>query len=310
MPRLTWGVVVLLVVSLSFAAVVVTASPARAQQDSSGFPSITFEYYTYGGQQYELGCGGSDCPAIPTGATVDIRVWVDIYNCDPVTIYFGAQGAGSETVYYDGAFSMDFQHLYSEAGIYPVKAVMPTCPGSYDDVAPLTIGGSGSSAGGGLFGFSGPYDDSGLYPIAVPALLFALIALAIAASASSVGTAGAAGTAQGGGRVGKRGAPPPPVPDSGYIPFTQPHLDGMPFMESTNWASLLDIPPGARRIDPGRIPFVPGTPTDIGQAPMCPDGCGPLVYTVAGWFCPNPQCPEINTGQGLTAFPKVGEFYG
>ncbi|MGD0395338.1 MAG: hypothetical protein ABSB26_00315 [Nitrososphaerales archaeon] len=93
-----------------------------------------------------------------------------------------------------------------------------------------------------------------------------------------------------------------------YIPFTQPHLQGMPYLESTHWGSLRDIPPGAQRIDPGRIPFVPGTPTDISQAPR--DECEDLIYTVAGWFCPNPNCTHRNTGGFLTAFPRIGEFYG
>lgn len=227
-------------------------------------------------------------------------MWVDLYNCDPVTIYFGAQGAGSQTVDFNGAFSMDFQHTYTAAGIYPVKAVMTTCPGDFTDDAPLSVGGIGQA--GGSWGLSGPYDDSGLATPAIFAALLGVVALPLAASAGAVGAAGGAGP-----RKARSGA----LPGSSskpYIPFTQPHLQGMPYMESTHWGSLRDIPPGAQRVDPGRIPFVPGTPTDISQAPR--DECGELIYTVAGWFCPNPNCIHRNTGGFLTAFPRIGEFYG
>ncbi|MGD0250908.1 MAG: hypothetical protein ABSB97_08525 [Thermoplasmata archaeon] len=305
MARLAWTVAVILVVS--GLALAFSAGPVRAQQDSSGFPSITFESYTLGGQTTELGCGGTDCPSIPVGATVDIRVWVDLYNCDPVTIYFGAQGAGSQTVAFNGAFSMDFQHTYSTAGIYPVKAVMPTCPGVFDDVAPLSIGGSASGTSG-LGGFAGPFDDSALFFMAFFAFWLGLIALLLAASA---GVVGGTGGGDGVGSIkGRRVGAPPPTTPKPYIPFTQPYLDGMPYMESTHWGSFRDIPPGARRVDPGRIPFQPGTTTDVWQAPPCPDGCGDLVYTAAGWYCPDPDCPGRNSGTTLTAFPKVGEFYG
>jgi len=138
--------------------------------------------------------------------------------------------------------------------------------------------------------------------------LFGILALAIGASAGAVG-ATATGSGPRGGKFSKGGARPP-APPAGYIPFTQPHLEGTPYSMSTHWVSLLDIPIGAQRVDPGRIPFRPGTPTDVFQAPMCPDGCGELVYTAAGWFCRNPECPGLNRGGTLTDFPKVGEFYG
>ena len=56
------------------AIVLVCSIPVRAQQDSSGFPSITIESYTYGGTTYEY-AGGT----IPVGATIDFKVWVDLY---------------------------------------------------------------------------------------------------------------------------------------------------------------------------------------------------------------------------------------
>jgi hypothetical protein len=282
---------------------VFSAAPTRAQQDASGFPSIIFESYTYGGQTTQLGCGGTDCPAILTGATVDIRVIVDLFSCDPVTIYFGGQGAGSQTVNFGGSFAMDFQHTYTAAGVYPVEAIMPTCPGSFSYTAPLSIGGSGSPAGGYGSFFGSPVNSGLVYP-AIVGFWLGLIALIMAASAGSVGPAAGVGA-----RGSKLSGPPHPT-GKPYIPFTQPHLEGLPYLESTHVGSLSDIPPGAQRIDPGRIPFNPGTPTDIGQAPQCPAGCGDLIYTSAGWFSPNPSCPLRNTGTPLTAFPKIGEFYG
>ena len=76
----------------------VSSVPVRAQQDSSGFPSITVESYTYGGATYEY-AGGT----IPVGATIDFRVWVDLYNVDPVTIGYG-DGA-SDSYSFNGAFT-------------------------------------------------------------------------------------------------------------------------------------------------------------------------------------------------------------
>jgi hypothetical protein len=157
-----------------FALALASAPSARAQQDSSGFPSIPFEYSTYQGQTTQLGCGGSDCPTVPTGATVDMRVWADLYNCDPVTIYFGAQGAGSQTVNFGGAFSMDSSYTYTAAGIYPVEAVMPTGPGEYTYTAPLTVGSvnTGPLGGGGFGGGACSAQD---WAVAGGAVLLGLI---------------------------------------------------------------------------------------------------------------------------------------
>ncbi|MCI4360376.1 MAG: hypothetical protein L3J91_01595, partial [Thermoplasmata archaeon] len=299
----------LIVVAAGGIGFLLLSPPARATQDGSGFPSITFESYTIGGQTTQLGCGGSDCPTIPTGATVDIRVWVDLYMCDPVTIYYGAQGAGSTTTNFNGAFSEDFQHTYSYPGTYPVEAVASDCNGGYySDAVPLAVAnstGNGFGLGGGLPGLNGP--------LVVPALLAMLLGLIALIAALTVGLVGpGSGAALGAARVTKVGPGGLPVvaPGGAPKPFDPPHLTGIPYSTSLHVASLMDIPVGAERIDPGRIPFRPGTPTDIWQAPSCPvAGCGDLVYTSAGWFSPSPTCPLRTPGGALTAFPTVGQHY-
>ena len=91
-------------------AVAFTGMPVKASQDSSGFPSITIESYTVGGITTYYS-GGS----IPVGATIDFRVWVDLYNIDPVKIAYG--DGTSDSVDFGGSFSYDFYHAYDKAGI-------------------------------------------------------------------------------------------------------------------------------------------------------------------------------------------------
>ncbi|MGD0643286.1 MAG: hypothetical protein ABSA75_00080 [Candidatus Bathyarchaeia archaeon] len=120
----------------------VSSVPVKAQQDSSGFPSITIESYTSGGITYEY-AGGS----IPVGATIDFRVWVDLYNVDPVRIGYG-DGA-SDSFSFNGAFTHDFYHAYQTAGSYIAVAYMPTDSGTFEGGAPLTIGSGGGGGGNG-----------------------------------------------------------------------------------------------------------------------------------------------------------------
>ena len=130
----------------------VSSVPVRAQQDSSGFPSITVESYTYGGATYEY-AGGT----IPVGATIDFRVWVDLYNIDPVTIGYGDGASDSYT--FNGAFTHDFYHAYQSAGTYAPVAQMPTDSGTFSGSVsqPVVIGDrSTASTGGGGGGFSEP----------------------------------------------------------------------------------------------------------------------------------------------------------
>jgi hypothetical protein len=117
-----------------------TAIPVKASQDSSGFPSITIESYTVGGVTTYYS-GGS----IPVGAVIDFRVWVDLYNIDPVKIAYGDGTADS--VDFGGSFSYDFYHAYDQAGVYAPEAYMPTDSGTFTGFPsqPLTIGESGTS---------------------------------------------------------------------------------------------------------------------------------------------------------------------
>ena len=131
-----------------------TAMPVKASQDSSGFPSITIESYTVGGVTTYYS-GGS----IPVGATIDFRVWVDLYNIDPVKIAY-ADGA-SDSVDFGGSFSHDFYHAYDTAGVYVPEAYMPTDSGTFTGFPsnPITIGESGTS------GYSGVPTVTGIGPL-------------------------------------------------------------------------------------------------------------------------------------------------
>ena len=130
-----------------------TAMPVKASQDSSGFPSITIESYTVGGVTTQYS-GGS----IPVGATIDFRVWVDLYNIDPVKIGYG-DGA-SDSVDFGGSFSYDFYHAYDTAGTYVAEAFMPTDSGTFTGYSqPITIGESGTS------GYSGVPTVTGIGPL-------------------------------------------------------------------------------------------------------------------------------------------------
>jgi hypothetical protein len=141
MNRVSIMVVLALFVGL-VALLLVSSVPVKALQDSSGFPSITVESYTYGGVTYQY-AGGS----IPVGATIDFRVWVDLYNMDPVKIGYG-DGA-SDSFSFNGAFTHDFYHAYQTAASYIAVAYMPTDSGTFDGGAPVTIGSGGNGGGGG-----------------------------------------------------------------------------------------------------------------------------------------------------------------
>ena len=131
-----------------------TAIPVKASQNSSGFPSITIESYTVGGVTTYYS-GGS----IPVGDVIDFRVWVDLYNIDPVKIAYGDGTADS--VDFGGSFSYDFYHAYDQAGVYAPEAYMPTDSGTFTGFPsqPLTIGDSGTS------GYSGVPAVTGIGPL-------------------------------------------------------------------------------------------------------------------------------------------------
>ena len=134
---------------LSVMATAYVAVPAKANQDSSGFPSVVVESYTIGGVK-TIYAGGS----IPVGAVIDFRVWVDLYNVDPVRIGYG-DGA-SDSYSFEGSFTHEFYHAYQEAGVYAPVAYMPTDSGTFDGSVsqPVTIGGSS-------WGSTGPPSSTG-----------------------------------------------------------------------------------------------------------------------------------------------------
>ena len=174
----------LIIVSLLGLAIifVMSAFPAKAAQDSSGFPSITIESYTIGGATTYYS-GGS----IPVGAVIDFRVWVDLYNVDPVKIGYG--DGSSDSYSFNGAFSHDFYHAYQTANSYIAIADMPTDSGTFDGGAPVVIGsssGTGGGGNGGSGGNSGFPDISALPPTSLVAAAIGFIAILMAALPVSV----------------------------------------------------------------------------------------------------------------------------
>lgn len=130
---------------LSALAAAFTAMSVKASQDSSGFPSITIESYTLGGGTTYYS-GGS----IPVGAIIDFRVWVDLYNNDPVRIAY-ADGK-SDSYSFGGSFAHDFYHAYDKVGVYVPEAYMATDSGIFTGFPsnPITIGESGTSSYNGV----------------------------------------------------------------------------------------------------------------------------------------------------------------
>jgi hypothetical protein len=145
----------LIAVFLLFMMTAASAAPSVvAGPDSSGFPSITVESYTANGVTTYY-TGGS----IPVGAVIQFRVWVDLYNVDPVRIAY-ADGS-SDSYSFDGAFSHDFYHAYAKAGVYVPEAYMPTDSGTFTGFPsePISVGESGSS------GYAGVPTVTGIGPL-------------------------------------------------------------------------------------------------------------------------------------------------
>ena len=234
----------------------------------------------------------SDGSSVPVGAELKIRVWVDLYDCDPVTVDWG-DGSPPETQTYGGSFSRDWTHTYADAGTYTITATAPGCSGgtsSGDRVVNVGMGGA-----------LGLLDPAG--PVFLPALLGLIVGLA----AVGVANRRVPGALPG-------GAPPPggaggpiPVPPGPPPPTFRP---GIPASMTEHFVSLREVPPGSPRqfdaLAPPRIPLVPGTPTDISQPVPCQFCGGKLGYTVAGWFCRNPAC----AGRWQPGVPRAGDVYG
>ncbi len=160
-----------------------TAMPVKAT-DSSGFPSITIESYTVGGVTTYYS-GGS----IPVGATIDFRVWVDLYNIDPVKIGYG--DGTSDSVDFGGSFSYDFYHAYETAGTYVAEAFMPTDSGTFTGYSqPITVDESGTS------GYSGVPTVTGIGPLDA---LINGVDITLSSIGGVFGLSGSNATAAGGG---------------------------------------------------------------------------------------------------------------
>ena len=143
LPIVTLILIITMITASSFSCV-------KATQDSSGFPSITVESYTINGETTYYSSGSS----IPVGAVIDFRVWVDMYNTDPVKLAYGDGTA--DTYSFNGAFSHDFYHSYSKAAVYAPEAYMPTDSGTFTGFPsqPVTIGGSSNNGNSGNNGVS------------------------------------------------------------------------------------------------------------------------------------------------------------
>jgi len=250
-----------LIAALALAFLVSLPPPAAAV-------SLNVQGYTSGGS---FTFADSSTP-IPVGATLKIRVWVDLMSCDPVTVDWG-DGSPIEQRNYGGSFAGDWTHAYAAEGAYVITATEALCPGTNVDTLTVTVG-------------SGLLDPSG--PLFMPAVVAVVLGIV------GVGLANGKVPPAGGPRrrIGGPGAGGPPVPPP------RPRLrllEGIPASMVAHLVSLRDIPMRARLqfpvMRPPRIGIVPGQPTDLWEDVPCQHGCGKLGYTVAGWFCRNPTCP-------------------
>lgn len=251
---------------LGLAALLIASSPAAAT-------SVSLQGYDSGGGFVPVGDGGS----IPVGAILKVRVWADLYSCDPMRVNWG--DGTTQTRNYGGSFSGDWYHTYDVAGTYTITA--SDCQGA-TDVATISVG------GGGLALFD---PSSDLFIPTFLGLIFGVIGLAAANA-----TPGTQARSRMANPVGSAPAPPP-----------RPRLKpGIPVSMTQHIVSLRDIPDGALRQEPPTIAMRPGEPTDVLQRVTC--SCGaPLGYTAAGWFCTSPTCPLRQPGNATTQFPNVGE---
>lgn len=147
---------------------------------------------------------------------------------------------------------------------------------------PMT--GSGDLAPVGLFGGAGSVATDAIASLGVLAGVGAIGA--VAASAAPMGGASAAAALS------------PISPTSGF-----------PWVSfSDHFGSLTQIPQGAIRQDqppPGRHL---SRPPNGGVCRF--DNTTPLLYTVAGWYCPIPNCSSTAPNAPRTAFPGPGQSYG
>ncbi len=219
-------------------------------------PSVSPQGYTSGGSFTPVSDGGN----VPVGAQLKVRVWGDLYHCDPMRVTWG--DGNSSTVNYGGSFAKDFTHAYSTPGTYRITAT--DCSGS--DTATIHVG-----LGGGL----GLLDPDGV--AFIPGIIGLVLGL--------IGLGLALGRPPGLARLRAQA----PAPGG---PAARPRLrPGCPPSMAEHLGSLWDIPPGAARQQPW-IEIVPGEPTDVLQKMTCRAGHGgTLRYTALGWYCLDQNCP-------------------
>lgn len=248
----------LLIVAFVFAILVLTPRPVAASADVS-----LVGYQVDGGGFTPIGDGGT----MPVGATLEIRVWVDLYSCDPVTVDWG--DGTTQAANYGGTFAMNWYHTYNAEGTYTISATEPC--GSQGELRTIHVGAGGFAI----------FDPSGdLFLPTMLGLIFSFLALGLALGKTKPAAANAKGPFA--------NVQPPAAPRR-LVPITPL---GTPYSMVANLVSFRDIPVGARRQPEPRMQFTPGEPTDIRQAPRCQCG-GTLGFAAGGWFCLNPQCPFI-----------------
>ncbi len=249
-----------LVIALGF---LLVARPTRAWAD------VTISGY--------LTSDGSFTPAssgdtIPLGVTLEIHVFISLYGCDPVIVFWG--DGTTDTVPPGGALAVTMHHQYKSAGTYTIKAT-EACQSSQGSIKSIRVGSAGGLA---------VFDPSG--PIFFPSIMGLFLGL------------GGLGAALGGPKLPPGGPAaatvqvPPPRP-------SRPRLKpGIPASMVAHLVSLRDVPVGAPRQDvpwPDNVPriqMVPGQPTDVFQQVSCDCG-GKMGFVAGGWFCLDPKCPHI-----------------
>jgi hypothetical protein len=239
-----------LLFSLFLAVLAAIPGPAAAEADIS----IT-GYRTEDGSFYPTEDGGT----IPVGAQLQIRVWVDLYACDPVTVDWG--DGVEQSVNYGGTFALTWPHTYNEAGTYLIQAT-DACASSWS-TATINVGLGG-------FAIFDPANE-----LFIPTLLAVVLGIAALAQTGAKPRATAGGTK------------PALFPRGTWTP-------GVPPSMAAHRVSYRDIPIGAPLQPDPRIGMVPGEATDVFQEMHCKCG-GRLGYVAGGWFCLNAQCPKIQT---------------
>ncbi len=213
----------------------------------------------------------SDGDTIPLGAQLEIRVFVDLYSCDPVTLNWG--DGTVQTATYGGSFAEAWYHTYGAAGSYTIQATEP-CGGT-GKIKTINVGGAGG--GFAIFNPSGDYF--------MPSFLGVILGLATL------------GQALGGAQLPRANPAAAPGPGSQAAPWNRKRLQpGIPASMISHLVSYRDIPIGAERLPEPRIQMVAGQPTDVFQQVACDECHGKLGWVAGGWFCLDPACPHNQHG--------------